>query len=157
MPWKCWRSLTWRTSLLIKGSISIPVRANPVKWLSKHCISKHPSALWHLRTVFGTKPRLFPFANVLCADGCLCLHAQPCEYICAVCRGEIWNLRPVLRVNRQLSRRLCFRAILIMSCTSFKSGQCVQPYLAVHAPSTISIRLSANTNPLLLQLAGNIK
>lgn len=144
--------------LFAKGRISNPVQANPLKWFSKHCFCTSPFAAWRIRMVFDTKPHLFPFnfANVLCAVGCLCLRAQPCEHMRAICWDEIWDLEPFLRVNRLLSRRPRFQTKPSQALFHLKAAR-VHPYLAVHAPRRISIRLSANKNLLLHQLAGNIK
>lgn len=144
--------------LFVKGRISNPVQANPLKWFSKHCLCTSPFAAWRIRMVFDTKPHLFPFnfANVLCAVGCLCLRAQPCEHMRAICWDEIWNLEPFLRVNRLLLRRPRFQTKPSRALFHLKAAR-VHPYLAVHAPRRISIRLSANKNLLLHQLAGNIK
>lgn len=74
----------------------------------------------------------------------------------ATCWDEIWNLEPFLRVNRLLLRRPRFQTKPSRALFHLKAAR-VHPDLAVHAPRRISIRLSANKNLLLHQLAGNIK
>lgn len=112
--------------LFVKGRISNPVQANPLKWFSKHCFCTSPFAAWRIGMFFWYKTSLVSFQLCECTLcgrlpvlACSAMRAHTCHLLGRDMKP--WSVPACEQAT--IEEAAVPNKTLITSLISFKSSQ----------------------------------